>query len=118
MKISVARDVFTEAVSWVARTIPTRPAVPVLAGLKMVATDDGNVALGSRDSDITSHADIEAEVAEAGEVLVNGRWAYWASKSPMPGGVAYENFEVLEPFRDGQEFIYWAEPIDDGDFDW
>ena len=73
MKISVARDVFTEAVSWVARTIPTRPAVPVLAGLKMVATDDGNVALGSRDSDITSHADIEAEVAEAGEVLVNGR---------------------------------------------
>lgn len=52
------------------------------------------------------------------EVLVNGRWAYWASTSPMPGGVAYENFEVLEPFRDGQEFIYWAEPIDDGDFDW
>ncbi|GAB3811369.1 hypothetical protein GCM10028820_02480 [Tessaracoccus terricola] len=52
------------------------------------------------------------------EVLVNGRWAYWASESPIPGGTSFENFEVLEPFRDGQEFIYWAEPLDDGDFTW
>ncbi|TRY16932.1 hypothetical protein FOJ82_13785 [Tessaracoccus rhinocerotis] len=52
------------------------------------------------------------------EVLVNGRWAYWASESPIPGGVSYENFEILEPFTEGQEFIYWAEPIDERDFTW
>lgn len=47
------------------------------------------------------------------QVLVNGRWAYWASQSPIPGGVSYENFEILEPFRDGQEFLYWADPLDE-----
>lgn len=45
------------------------------------------------------------------EVLVNGRSAYWASAAPIPGGVSYENFEVVEPFRDGQELVYWAEPF-------
>ncbi len=51
------------------------------------------------------------------QVLVNGRWAYWASESPIPGGVSYENFEILEPFRDGQEFIYWADALE-ADFSW
>lgn len=53
------------------------------------------------------------------EVLVNGRWAYWASTSPIPGGVSYENFEIFEPFSDGQEFVYWAEPMaEDSEFSW
>ncbi|MGV9195945.1 DNA polymerase III subunit beta [Arcanobacterium canis] len=73
MKISVDHGIFAEAVTWASRTIPNRPAVPVLAGMKLVASEDGIVSLGSRDSDITSHIDIEAEVAEAGEVLVRGR---------------------------------------------
>lgn len=73
MKFEVERDVFTEAVSWVARTIPNRPAIPVLAGMKISATTDGQIALGSRDSDITSHVDIEASVIEEGAVLVNGK---------------------------------------------
>lgn len=46
------------------------------------------------------------------QLLVNGRWVYWASESPIPGGVAYENLEVLEPFRDGQEFVFWIEPFE------
>ncbi|WP_353065678.1 DNA polymerase III subunit beta [Arcanobacterium hippocoleae] len=73
MKIQVMRDVFTEAVSWVAKTIPSRPAMPVLAGLKLRASQEGTISLISRDSDITSHVDIEAAVDEPGEVLVNGR---------------------------------------------
>lgn len=73
MKFQVARDVFTEAVSWVAKTIPNRPAMPVLAGLKINATREGTISLVARDSDITSHVDIEAAVDEPGEVLVNGR---------------------------------------------
>ncbi|MCI6574100.1 MAG: DNA polymerase III subunit beta [Arcanobacterium sp.] len=73
MRLQVEKDLFTDAVGWVARTIPHRPAVPVLAGMKIVADADGHISLSSRDSDITSHVDIDADVIEAGEILVNGK---------------------------------------------
>src|SRR5208282_3298782 len=34
---------------------------------------------------------------------VNGRRVYWAGTVPLPGGIAYENFEFREAFRPGQE---------------
>jgi hypothetical protein len=34
---------------------------------------------------------------------VNGRRVYWAGDVPIPGGIAYENFEFRENFRAGQE---------------
>lgn len=50
------------------------------------------------------------------EVLVNGRFCYWASSSPIPGGTSYENFELGEPFRDNaendSEYIFSVEPLD------
>lgn len=73
MRLQVEKDLFTDAVGWVARTIPHRPAVPVLAGMRIVADGDGHISLSSRDSDITSHVDIEADVIESGEILVNGK---------------------------------------------
>lgn len=73
MKLQVDNSVFSDAVSWVARTIPHRPAHPTLAGLKIVADGEGKVALSSRDSDIDSHVYIDAEVIDEGEVLVNGK---------------------------------------------
>ncbi|MGO1852163.1 MAG: hypothetical protein ACTH0V_02025 [Microbacteriaceae bacterium] len=45
------------------------------------------------------------------EVLVNGRWSYWASASPIPGGTAFENFEIVEPFRQGAAFRFSVEPL-------
>ena len=39
-------------------------------------------------------------------VAVNARYTYWKSKTPLPGGVAFENFEMREKFYDGQEFIF------------
>ncbi|MBO0981655.1 hypothetical protein IPV10_13965 [Microbacterium sp. SD291] len=45
------------------------------------------------------------------EVLVNARWAYWASASPIPGGPAYENFEIVEPFREGAAFRFSVERL-------
>lgn len=45
------------------------------------------------------------------EALVNGRHAYWASRSPIPGGTSYENFELVEPFRQGREFVLRIEPL-------
>lgn len=46
------------------------------------------------------------------EALVNARWSYWASASPIPGGPAYENFEILEPFRQGAAFRFSVEPME------
>lgn len=45
------------------------------------------------------------------EAVVNARWSYWASASPIPGGPAYENFEIIEPFRQGAAFRYSVEEI-------
>ncbi len=73
VKLRVERDVFADAISWVARTIPSRPSLPILAGIKIVATAEGFIALSSYDPDITSEALIEASVDEPGEILVNGR---------------------------------------------
>ncbi|GAA1540473.1 hypothetical protein HD600_001024 [Microbacterium ginsengiterrae] len=46
------------------------------------------------------------------EALVNARWSYWASASPIPGGPAFENFEIVEPFRQGASYRFTVEPID------
>ncbi|HYK35061.1 hypothetical protein [Alloacidobacterium sp.] len=39
-------------------------------------------------------------------VRVNARWVYWASTDPVPGGIAFENFEVRQRYVPGQTFIY------------
>lgn len=45
-------------------------------------------------------------------VQVNGRHTYWMSDDPIPGGIAFENFELVEPFRQGREFTFAAEPLE------
>ena len=39
-------------------------------------------------------------------VAVNARHTYWQSQRPIPGGIAYENFEMRERFHEGQQFIF------------
>lgn len=46
------------------------------------------------------------DVARRLEVWVNGRYVYWQSKQPIPGGVAFENFELREPFVEGQTVCF------------
>ncbi|MBO4271632.1 DNA polymerase III subunit beta [Microbispora triticiradicis] len=71
MKFQVNRDVLAEAVAWAARVLPARPAVPVLAGLLLEAGDDLRVS--AFDYDVSARADVEAEVAEPGRVLIPGK---------------------------------------------
>jgi hypothetical protein len=47
-----------------------------------------------------------SEVRDDLRCAVNARFTYWMSQTPIPGGVAFENFELVEKFRDGQEFIF------------
>ncbi len=45
-------------------------------------------------------------------VRVNGRTNYYGmSEGRIPGGIAFENFEVEEPFVSGQEFIFGATTV-------
>jgi len=40
------------------------------------------------------------------QAVVNARHTYWQSAQPIPGGVAFENFELRERFYDGQCFVF------------
>jgi hypothetical protein len=37
---------------------------------------------------------------------VNARRVYWASHNPIPGGLSFENFDLMEPFTSGQAFVF------------
>lgn len=43
--------------------------------------------------------------------LVNGRYVYWAGTSIIPGGISFENFELLEPFRNGGRYVFGVTPL-------
>ena len=43
-------------------------------------------------------------------VHVNGRYTYWAIFKKIPGGIAYENFELFEPFRQGAVYYFGIDP--------
>lgn len=73
VKFRVERDVLAEAVAWVARGLPTRPPVPVLAGVLINAGEDGTLTLSAFDYEVSARITVPAEVAEAGTVLVLGR---------------------------------------------
>lgn len=80
MKFTVARDVLTEAVTWTARTVPSRPSSPILAGIRITA-DNATVSLASFDYEISAHSEIEAQVDETGDILVPGKLLADISKS-------------------------------------
>jgi hypothetical protein len=39
-------------------------------------------------------------------VRINGRRVYWASHDVVPGGIAYENFDVRQRYVPGQSFLF------------
>ena len=71
MKIQVERDVLAEAVAWTARALPARPAVPVLAGIRLQAA--GELTLSSFDYDVSAQATVPVSAEEGGDLLVSGR---------------------------------------------
>ena len=73
MKFRVERDVLAEAVTWTARSLPTRPPVPVLAGVRIEADAAGLLHLSSFDYEVSARSEIASEVSEPGTVLVTGR---------------------------------------------
>jgi DNA polymerase III subunit beta len=73
VKFRIDRDVLADAVTWVARGLPARPPVPVLAGVLIEADDEGSLTLSAFDYEVSAKVTVPADVAEAGRVLVLGR---------------------------------------------
>ncbi len=72
MKFRLDRDVLADAVAWTARTLPNRPTVPVLAGLR-IAASDAQVSFSSFDYEVSGLVSVDADVADSGTVLVSGK---------------------------------------------
>ena len=83
MRFIVERDVLAEAVAWVARSLPSRPVLPILSGLLLEASSDG-LTLSCFDYEVSARILLDAEVAEAGTALVPGRLLAEITRSLPP----------------------------------
>src|SRR3954469_8688953 len=72
LKFRLVREDFADAVAWVARNLPTRPTVPVLAGVLLTGSDDG-LTISGYDYEVSAEIRVAAEIASPGSVLVSGR---------------------------------------------
>jgi DNA polymerase III subunit beta len=72
LKFRLVREDFADAVAWVARNLPSRPTVPVLAGVLLTGSEDG-LTISGYDYEMSTEVSVPAEIASAGSVLVSGR---------------------------------------------
>ncbi len=72
LKFRLVREDFADAVAWVARNLPTRPTVPVLAGVLLSGSDDG-LTISGFDYEVSAEVRLGAEIASSGTALVSGR---------------------------------------------
>jgi DNA polymerase III subunit beta len=73
MRLRIERDALADAVAWVARALPSRPVVPILAGLLLDASAGGTLSLSCFDYEVSARAGAGADVTNPGKVLVSGR---------------------------------------------
>ncbi len=83
MKIRVERDVLADAVQWVARSLPNRPSVPILRGMRLEASGN-QVVLSSFDYETSAKVTVAADVQDEGVVLVPGQLLADIARS-LPG---------------------------------
>lgn len=72
MKFQVERDALADAVSWAARSLASRPTVPVLAGL-LLSVDDNSLTVSGFDLEASTRIVLDVAVAASGQALVSGR---------------------------------------------
>ncbi|GAA2820000.1 MULTISPECIES: DNA polymerase III subunit beta [Crossiella] len=78
MKIRVERDGLADAVAWVARSLPSRPPVPVLGGVLLDAGgadgDNGEtLTVSGFDYEVSAQIGVPATISAAGRTLVSGK---------------------------------------------
>lgn len=91
MKVEVNSASFADAVAWTTRVIDMRPANPILAGLKIDATN-GTLQLSAFNYQVSSRHHIEAGIDEEGSILVLGKLMADITKS-LPAEKTYLSSE-------------------------
>jgi DNA polymerase-3 subunit beta len=80
LKFQIERDVLAQAVAWTARTLPNKPALPLLAGVLIQAEQD-KLIFSSFDYEVSSKIEVKADVTNTGKILVSGRLLAEISRS-------------------------------------
>lgn len=113
MKFRVDRDVLADAVAWVARSLPTRPSLPVLSGL-LIDAKDGELVLSGFDYETSARVTVPAEIAEEGSALVLGRLLADIGRSlpSQPVEIAAEGGKVVLTCRSSR-FTMQTLPLED-----
>jgi DNA polymerase-3 subunit beta len=91
MKFRVERDALADAVTWAARSLSTRPTMPVLAGLLLTNKDD-RLSVSGFDLEASTEVDLDVSAGEDGQALVSGRLLADITKAlpPHPVDIAVE----------------------------
>lgn len=113
MKFRVDRDVLAEAVTWTARTLPVRPASPVLSGVKITA-EQGILQLATFDFEVSARCEVAADVDVEGSVLVSGRLLADIARAlpAQPVSVALDGNKVLVTCG-ASKFTLTTMPVDE-----
>jgi DNA polymerase-3 subunit beta len=83
MKFRVERDALADAVAWTAKSLPSRPSVPVLAGV-MLRVNDGGLQVSGFDYEVSSVVTVDVQADADGAALVSGRLLAEITKA-LPG---------------------------------
>jgi DNA polymerase-3 subunit beta len=83
MKFRVERDALADAVAWTAKSLPSRPSVPVLAGVLLRVTDS-QLQVSGFDYEVSSQVTVEVQADADGAALVSGRLLAEITKA-LPG---------------------------------
>lgn len=72
MKLRIERDALADAVAWTAKSLPSRPSVPVLAGV-MLRVADGELTVSGFDYEVSTQVTVPVQADSDGSALVSGR---------------------------------------------
>ncbi len=72
MKFRVEREALADAVTWAARSLSTRPTMPVLGGLLLTVADE-QLSISGFDLEASTEVDLEISAGADGQALVSGR---------------------------------------------
>ena len=95
MKFRVERDALADAVAWTARSLPARPAVPVLGGV-LLEVADGTLTVAGFDYEVSTQVEVQVHASVDGRALVSGRLLAEISRAlpPHPVDVAVDGPRV------------------------
>ncbi|MGH2693594.1 MAG: DNA polymerase III subunit beta [Actinomycetota bacterium] len=93
MKFRCERDELLEAVQFASRAISNRATLPVLSGLKVEASEGGEVTVAATDLELTMESAFRAGVDEPGRVIVPGRLFGEMSRTLSVGQVSLASGE-------------------------